>query len=203
MRHKERTERTSNTEAGFLQKYGSIERGLLRFFTKECKYSAKSGVFLTVNMFEEAKSMRAMLDMRGLTQSELAKFLGVSQPYVANKIRLLGFSSEMQKKISESGITERHARTLLRLPEGLRPIGLEKTVRGDMTVSECEIMVDCLLEEDGVKIVPRGINAAERIGRFETLLGNSISNLKLFGIAASFKREKFAGKTYITVCIED
>lgn len=155
-----------------------------------------------MNMFEEARSLRGMLDMRGMKQAELAKILGVSQPYVANKLRLLSFSESMQRGILEGKLSERHARCLLRLPGELQPLGLEKIVGASMTVAESEIMIDCLMEEARAAAAPKGINTAERIVRFEMLLDNSLANLRLFGISATAKRENFAGKFYITVCIE-
>ena len=47
-----------------------------------------------MNMFEEAASIEGMIKMRGLKQEDMAKLLGVSQPYVANKLRLLKFPPE-------------------------------------------------------------------------------------------------------------
>ena len=61
-----------------------------------------------MNMFDEARSMHGMIQMCKMTQSELAQKLGVSQSYVANKLRLLKFGEEMQKKITDSAISERH-----------------------------------------------------------------------------------------------
>ena len=155
-----------------------------------------------MDMFDEARSIKGMLDMRGMTQNQLAAVLGVSQPYIANKIRLLGFSESMQRAITEKGISERHARTLLKLPEELREEGLRRVSEGKMTVAQTEIMADCMIEEMEHRSLPDGINTAERIGRFEELIENSIRNLKLFGIRAGMKREKYLDKTYITVCIE-
>ena len=155
-----------------------------------------------MNMFEEARSLRGMLNMRGISQTGLAKLLGVSQPYIANKIRLLGFSEKMQDLILESGISERHARTLLKLPEEMRIDGLKKVTEGKMSVIETEVMTDLMLEENNYRRAYHGINVADKIGRFEELLEGSISNLGLFGIKANLKREKYHGKTYITICIE-
>ena len=155
-----------------------------------------------MNMFEEARSIKGMLDMRAMTQNQLASVLGVSQPYIANKLRLLGFSEQMQRSITESGISERHARVLLRLPEELRREGLRKITEGKMSVAQAEIMAECLLEECLAKRVPEGINTAERIGRFERILDRSIANLRLFGISASTKREKWGKRVYITITIE-
>ena len=155
-----------------------------------------------MNIFDEARAIDAMLRARAITQKTLAKILGVSQPYIANKLRLLALGEEMQEKILESGVSERHARTLLRLPEEMRGEGLRKIVEGKMSVAQAEIMTDCMLEEALSASSPKGINTAERIGRFEKILESSIANLRLFGISATQKRETYHGNIYITVCIE-
>ena len=71
-----------------------------------------------MDMFDEARAIRSTMELCHLTQGELARQLGVSQSYVANKLRLLKFSQKMTEKIRSSGISERHARALLRLIEG-------------------------------------------------------------------------------------
>ena len=82
-----------------------------------------------MTMFEEAKSLYGMMKMRKMTQSETAKMLGVSQSYVANKLRLLQLDQKMQDRICESGLSERHARVLLRIKdEGLRREVLDKII---------------------------------------------------------------------------
>ena len=68
-----------------------------------------------MNMFEEAKAIESMLAARGITQATLASILGVSQPYIANKLRLLHFPDNIREMIVSAGLSERHARTLLRL----------------------------------------------------------------------------------------
>ena len=65
---------------------------------------------------EEALSYKKILDMGYITQEDLASKLGKSQPAVANKIRLLNLSDEVQEALLENKISERHARSLLKLP---------------------------------------------------------------------------------------
>lgn len=64
---------------------------------------------------EEAISYRKILDMGYLTQETLAQKLGKTQPTIANKLRLLNLDEEVQDALLEGKISERHARSLLKL----------------------------------------------------------------------------------------
>ena len=64
---------------------------------------------------EEAISIQKILDMGYLNQSQLAERFGKSQSYIANKIRLLKLSDEVQEALLKNKISERHARSLLKL----------------------------------------------------------------------------------------
>ena len=64
---------------------------------------------------EEAKSFKKILDKGYLTQEELAKRMGKSQSSVANKLRLLNLDDVVQEAILNNKISERHARSLLKI----------------------------------------------------------------------------------------
>ena len=66
---------------------------------------------------EEARSYKSLLDKGYLTQDQLAKRMGLSQPAIANKLRLLNLDEEVQQALLEDKISERHARTLLTLED--------------------------------------------------------------------------------------
>ena len=68
-----------------------------------------------LNMFEQAYGFRQLIENYGLTQDEVARRMSLSQSAVANKLRLLKLSYEEQRLIVEAGLTERHARALLKL----------------------------------------------------------------------------------------
>ena len=66
---------------------------------------------------EEARSYKNLLDKGYLTQEQLAKKMGLSQPAIANKLRLLNLDEEVQQALLEEQISERHARTLLSIKD--------------------------------------------------------------------------------------
>ena len=69
-----------------------------------------------LSAIEEARSYKNLLDKGYLTQAELAKKMGLSQSAIANKLRLLNLDEEVQKALINQEISERHARSLLVLP---------------------------------------------------------------------------------------
>ena len=69
-----------------------------------------------LSAIEEARSYKNLLDKGYLTQTELAKKMGLSQSAIANKLRLLNLDEEVQKALMNNQISERHARSLLVLP---------------------------------------------------------------------------------------
>ena len=70
-----------------------------------------------LSAIEEAKSYKIILDMGSFTQEELAKRMGKSQSTVANKMRLLSLTNEVQVALMNNLISERHARCLLQIKD--------------------------------------------------------------------------------------
>lgn len=68
-----------------------------------------------LNFFEEAVAIEQMQSQFGLTQEQIAKRLGKSQSALSNKLRLLKLPAEVRYFIEKEGLTERHARALLKL----------------------------------------------------------------------------------------
>ena len=153
-----------------------------------------------MNMFEEAQGIDTMLKAGGITQKKLAQILNVSQPYIANKLRLLHLPSRIRSEIIRRGLSERHARAVLRLNEDQMDEAVKKMADGKMTVREAEILVDLMIEES-LSCPDEYERDAQRICRFEHMLDVSLSNLKAQGIVARSSSEKYGGKLYISICI--
>lgn len=68
-----------------------------------------------LTFFEESAAIGQLINHFGLTQSECAKKLGKSQSALSNKLRLLKLPVDVRYFIEKEGLTERHARALLRL----------------------------------------------------------------------------------------
>lgn len=92
-----------------------------------------------LNPIEEARTYQKILEIDQMTQEELAKTMGKSQSAVANKIRLLGLSDEVQTALLKEQISERHARTLLNIPDKKKQNEmLKRVINEKMTVRQLE-----------------------------------------------------------------
>lgn len=96
-----------------------------------------------LHYFEEAAAIAAYLARSGVTQEECATRLGRSPSAVANKLRLLRLSSDCRRLLTENGLTERHARCLLRLEdEEERLRALHRIVKQQMNVAQTEQYIE-------------------------------------------------------------
>jgi len=91
---------------------------------------------------EEARSYQKILELGQMTQEQLASRMGKSQATIANKLRLLNLSGPVQEALLKNQISERHARSLLSIPD---PIEQEKTLKdiieNRMTVRQTDELI--------------------------------------------------------------
>lgn len=88
---------------------------------------------------EEAKSFQALLDKGYMTQDDLARKMGLSQSAISNKLRLLTLDESVQDAILSEKISERHARTLLKVPSHEKQKELlNKIINERLTVKQLE-----------------------------------------------------------------
>lgn len=156
-----------------------------------------------MNMFDEAATLAGMLKMRGITQEELAKSLGTTQSYVANKLRLLKHTEEHKARITEANLTERHARALLRLEdERARGEALERIISRGLTVAQTEALIDLYYEAEA----PRRVGRADKlnaIGIFRDGIRASVEHLLSMGVDARARTVYEQDKLYITISINE
>lgn len=98
---------------------------------------------------EEARSYQSLLDKGYLTQEQLAKRMGLSQPAIANKLRLLKLDEEVQQALLEEKISERHARTLLSLPDKeTQREWLHRIINERLTVRQLDMELKKIINEE-------------------------------------------------------
>ena len=98
---------------------------------------------------EEALSYKNILDLGYLTQEQLADKVGKSQPTIANKIRLLNLSDEVQEALLENKISERHARSLLKLKSNRKQNKmLDRIINERLTVRKTDEEIEKMLSSN-------------------------------------------------------
>ena len=98
---------------------------------------------------EEAISYKKILDMGYLTQEALADKLGKTQSTIANKLRLLNLSDEVQEALLNEKISERHARSLLKLnDQNKQNTMLERIITERLTVRKTDEEIKNMLNNN-------------------------------------------------------
>lgn len=144
-----------------------------------------------LNMFEEARGINRLIRKYGLTQEDAAARLGKKQSTVANKLRLLKLSMEEQDWILQAGLSERHARALLRISEEeIRKEVLSRIVAESLSAQDTEDLVIKMLcrttVTDSPKQEKKFIIRDVRI--FVNTIAKAVDTMRLSGINAVSKK---------------
>ena len=155
-----------------------------------------------LDYIEEAQGLARLMRQYGLNQEQAAARVGKSQSAVANKLRLLRHSPAVLSALRENGLSERHARALLRLPtEEERLAALAVVIRQQMNVAKTEEYIDSLLARKRQPEPKKGIR--KLIVRDVRLFINSVNhNLDLIrgaGIRAAASQEETESETVLTI----
>lgn len=137
-----------------------------------------------LGFFEEALAIEKLAKDFGLTREEISKKLGKAQSTISNKLRLLGLTEEEQLKIVQAGLTERHARALLRLDDfKLRMRALNIIADKHLTVAESERMITRMLgrKRNTCKIP---LNSIRDVRLFVNTLNHAVDTIRRAGIDA-------------------
>ena len=99
-----------------------------------------------LDYMEEASAIARLLQRYGLSQQQAAEKLGRSQSAVANKLRLLRLEEPVVDALRRYGLTERHARALLRLEDGEQRLSAaEHMGKRGMNVAAAEAYIEQLI----------------------------------------------------------
>lgn len=99
-----------------------------------------------LNYFEEAEGYARLIQEFQITQEEVARKMGKSQPTIANKLRLLHISERVRREISVDVITERHVRSLLKLKnEELQLEALNRIYKNNLNVRQTDDLIETML----------------------------------------------------------
>ena len=101
-----------------------------------------------LSAIEEARTYKRILELDNMTQEDLAKTMGKSQPMVANKLRLLALPEEIQDALIKNQISERHARSLLNIKDKPTQLMLLDRIKKErLTVRELDAEIKKILNQ--------------------------------------------------------
>ena len=150
-----------------------------------------------LHFFEEAMAIERLIKGFGLSQEEVSRKLGKSQPTLSNKLRLLRLPDEVRYNITIFGLSERHARALLRLPTvELMEQVIDTIVEEGLTVSATEQLICDILTKSGEKEKKgKRVMVFKDIRIFINTLNHAVTTMRKSGISA--KATKNETDTYI------
>lgn len=154
---------------------------------------------MDLNFFEQAQGLKDMIALWGCTQAEAAKRLGLAQPTLANKLRLLQLTPKQRQFVLDNSLTERHARAVLRLPEDRRTEALLHIAKHKLNVRSTDIYIDQLL--NGAPNRKRRMPMVKDVRIFVNTIDHAIRLMTDNGVPATSHREERDGYIEYTVRI--
>ena len=149
-----------------------------------------------LDFIEEARGISYLMEHWSMSQEQAARTIGKSQSAVANKLRILRHSPRVLSALREAGLTERHARALLKLPtEPEKMAAISVIVQLGMGVSRTERYIEELLSGKDKK--PGKAN----VGAFLNNLNQSLARIQLSGIPAISERRETDSQIVLTITI--
>ncbi len=143
-----------------------------------------------LSFFDEAEAIARLIDFYGMTQEDAAIKLGKSQSSIANKLRLLKLDKSLQSKITEYGLTERHARALLKLPELEKQLEATEVIHDrKLNVEGTERYIESVIEKErNFADLKKRSAAFKDVLLFLNTINKAIELMKAAGINADSKK---------------
>lgn len=148
---------------------------------------------------EEAQAYRDLMEMNAITQDTLAKRIGKSQSFVANKLRLLKLSEPVKTAVLKKDITERHGRSLLALNEEKQTIYLKRVIEEKLTVKELEQLIKKETAKSDVPKKPKRKSVSKDIRLAVNTIKKTITLVQETGMEIKATEEHFEDVYRITI----
>lgn len=137
-----------------------------------------------LGFFEEASAIEKLIVDFKMSREEVCKKLGKAQPTISNKLRLLRLPEDVRLKITQEGLTERHARALLRLTNRSQ-LDRALSIIADrrLNVSESEKLIEQMLSKDKNAKKPT-VKLFKDVRIFVNTLNHAVDTMRRAGIDA-------------------
>jgi ParB family chromosome partitioning protein len=107
-----------------------------------------------LNPIEEAEAYKTLMEEFNLTQEEISAAIGKSRPAIANTLRLLSLSEDIQRLVRTNRLTAGHARALIALGEEDRGTVVDRILKEELSVRETEKLIGSMVEGRKRKAAP-------------------------------------------------
>jgi len=162
-----------------------------------------------LDYIEEAEGLAQLIQTFDMSQEEAARRVGKSQSAVANKLRILKLPRDMLDRLKQTGLSERHARALLRLGSNReRYEVLEHVVQHELTVARTEEYIDAYLsvplpdlEQEAKVQPPKPLYVIKDVRLFLNTIHRGIAMLKHAGLEAHVEQGGTDTEAVITIKI--
>lgn len=156
-----------------------------------------------LHYLDEAAAIARLIERFGFTQEQAAEKLGRSQSAVANKLRLLRLPDACTALLRENGMSERHARALLRLnDDGERLAALCVIVERHYSVAQAEEYIESIVKRaQEVPLRRRPTYVLKDVRLFLNTIRHSIGIMQRAGVAAACEREDTDSEIRLTIRI--
>ncbi len=154
---------------------------------------------MDLNPFEQAQGLKDVIVLWDCTQAEAAKRLGMAQPTLANKLRLLQLTADQRQFVLDNNLTERHARAVLRLPENRRSEALINIAKRRLNARQTDLYIEQLLNSTAKG--RRRLSMVKDVRIFVNTIDHAIRLMTDNGVPATAHREERDGYIEYTVRI--
>lgn len=143
-----------------------------------------------LSFFDEAAAIEKLITYYGMTQEDAAAKLGKAQSTIANKLRLLRLTPEERNLIVKFGLTERHARALLKLASPTDRLEiLEKVVKNNLNVERTENLIEEYIGTQREKAsYKKRSKVFQNVKLFVNTINKAIETMQSAGIPADAKK---------------
>jgi len=153
-----------------------------------------------LHFLEEAESFKQLMGFFGLTIEKLAERMGKSASTVSARLRLLKLESAVRDAVMETGITEKHARALLKLddPEAQLQV-IRKISEQGLNSRETEQWVNLTVadmqvrQQEKPKPKEKTLNSVRDVRMVLNVLRHMTSDLKRDGLKVQMNQREEDG----------
>ena len=150
-----------------------------------------------LHFLEEAEGFQQLITSFAFTQEELAKRMGKNQSTIANKLRLLKLTPEVRAVVAAEKLTERHARSLLKIDEPRLQMEVLDIIREKgLNVRETEELIKDFLEDIAKQIEEKNahkrtiVKVIRDVRIFINTINNVVGEMKKSGLKIKVKQEQ-------------